>query len=176
VGILQLKKNPSPGRPGKDQRKGGIWRLSGAIIPGSRFGFIHAHHYALCGFFGFISLLKDFDYDPLPQPSGPVLSRRNSRNQFLPGCALYNHLCFGPGDQAGSRRQPRLGSKAGQKIQVCLRRRRRGVSSRLIHGKSTASGCQAKRLGPPGWGSHFNFGTSAIASQGNSQPPHRAGN
>jgi hypothetical protein len=65
VGILQFKKNSSPGRPGKDQRKGGVWRLSGAIIPGSRVGFIHAHHYALCGFFRFISLLKDLDYDPL---------------------------------------------------------------------------------------------------------------
>ena len=71
---------------------------------------------------------------------------------------FYDHLFSGPGDQAGSRRQPRLGSKAGQKIQVCIRRRRRGVSSRLIHGDFTASGCQAKRLGPQGRGWYFNFG------------------
>ena len=77
---------------------------------------------------------------------------------FLLVAPFYDHLCFGPGDQAGSRPQPRLRSKAGQKIQVCLRRRRWGVSSRLIHGEFTASGCQAKRLSPPGRGWYFNFG------------------
>ena len=79
---------------------------------------------------------------------------------FLLVAPFYDHLCFRPGNQGGSRRRPRLGSKAGQKIQACLRRRRRGVSSRLIHGEFTVSGCQSRQggIGPPGRGWYFNFG------------------
>jgi hypothetical protein len=53
-------------------------------------------------------------------------------------CSFPSQFSRGPGTRDGERRQHRR-EKSGQKIQLCLRQRRRGALARPLHERSNAS-------------------------------------